>query len=275
MTDLTPQTDLTEPVGPTETVNWLRCPTYWALDRNWQQSGTWKPHLALGAAIGTGLNHLLLGTPESAATEALALLQARFEDNDEWTLNALESLVHRAIQEATKTTVKDMLATEKVLGCEVTVGKGRLDLVTRRGDNLIITDHKTSLQMKSEYVLRNLQEAETDWQLWDYAYRAREYYGQTENIIVRRHLGVLTPRTKWYTHEVKIRPEVLEAWERGARSVWHDINQAKNNNKSTDLLMNLRECHGRYGKCPFYDFCHTCAGDEKRAEMIYTRKVKS
>lgn len=273
--------DLLEPVGPTETQDWLRCPSYWHLNRNWEQSGTWKPHLALGAAIGVGLNHLLQGTPDQAENQAVELLQARFVENDEWTVNALEALVHRAIQEAAKTTVKDILATEKVLACELTVGKGRLDLVTRREPYLVITDHKTSLQMKSDYVLRNLTEASTDWQLWDYAYRAREYYQQRENIIVRRHLGVLTPRTKWYVHEVNIRPEVLDRWVGGAQNTWAAINATRQGEDrgvihgSDGLTMNLRECHGRYGKCPFLDFCHSCAGDEKRAEMIYTRKVKS
>lgn len=276
----TPQ-DLLEPVGPTETTDWLRCQSYWYLNRHWEQPGTWKPHLALGAAIGVGLNHLLLGTPDQAENQALGTLKGRFEDNDEWTLNALEALTRRAIQEAAKTTVKDILATEKVLACELPVGRGRLDLVTRRDPYLVITDHKTSLQMKSDYVLRNLTEAGTDWQLWDYAYRAREYYQQRENIIVRRHLGVLTPRTKWYVHEVNIRPEVLDRWVAGAHGVWTAINTTKQGQEtglyhgSDGLTMNLRECHGRYGKCPFMDACHVCNQDPQKISAIYTKKERN
>lgn len=284
-------TDLNEPLGPSETTDWLRCPTYWHLNKTWQPLGPWKPHMALGAAIGVGLNHLLQQTPDLAEIEALALLEARFEPSDEWSLEALQGLVVKAIREAAKTTVKDMLATEKVLGCEVTIGRGGLDLVSKRDrvvsdrppsdkanfTELIITDHKVSLQMKSEYVLRNLQESEVDWQLWDYAYRAREYY-QTNDIIVRRHLGVLTPRTKWYTHETRIKPDVLDRWLDGAGRVWLAMNEVKElqaSGFSPDLTMNLRECIGRYGRCTFYDACHSCNLDPQRMSMLYTQKERS
>jgi hypothetical protein len=275
----TTQDLLNEPAGPTETTDWLRCPTYWHLNRTWEAIGSWRPHLALGAAIGTGLNHLLQQTPERAEIEALELLEARHEPNDEWSLEALQGLVVKGIREAAKTTVKDMLATEKVIKCELTVGKGRLDLVTRREPGLlVITDHKVSLQMKSEYVLRNLQEAESDWQLWDYAFRAREYYQQRDGIIVRRHLGVLTPRTKWYTHEVQIKPEVLDRWLLGAGLVWTEINKAKADvagGFAPLLAMNLRECIGRYGKCAFYLACHNLNLDPTKMSALYTEKERS
>jgi uncharacterized protein YxjI len=265
-----------EPAGPTETNDWLRCPTYWMLNKTWQQTGNWKPHLALGAAIGVGLNHLLQQTPDRAEIEALDVLGARFEPSDEWTLEALQGLTVKAIREAAKTTVKDMLETEKVLQCELTIGKGRIDLVSKRQNTLIVTDHKVSLQMKSEYILKNLREAETDWQLWDYAYRAREYY-QTNDIIVRRHLGVLTPRTKWFTHEVVIKPEVLDRWVRGAQEIWNQIARARQTFEiegPDSLPMNLRECNGRFGRCPFFDACHSCNLDPTAMSVLYTEKEK-
>ncbi len=271
---------LNEPCGPSETTDWLRCPTYWKLNKTWLPLGPWKPHMALGAAIGVGLNHLLQQKPDLAEIEALKLLEARFEENDQWTLDALQALTVKAIREAAKTTIRDILATETVLACELTIGRARLDLVSVRhagplGDTsrqLVITDHKVSLQMKSEYVLRNLDEAEVDWQLWDYAYRAREYY-QTNDIIVRRHLGVLTPRTKWYTNEFRIKPDVLNRWATGALKTWWEINRQKV--EPSELLMNLRECIGRYGKCAFYDACHSCNLDPQKMSVFYTEKEKT
>lgn len=272
MSDTDQNQDLHEPAGPTETDNWLRCPTYWHLDRNWEPVGPWKPNLALGASIGVGLDHLLQQAPDRAELEALSVLEARFIENDEWTLEALQALVTKSIREAAKTTIKDILATEKVLQTELTIGKGRLDLVTKRGDLLIVTDHKTRLQLKSEWVQKELLESETNWQLWDYAYRAREYY-QTRNVAVRRHLGVLTPRMKWHLHgEIQIKPELLDRWANGARNVWFDLNRQKV--EPSDLLMNLRECIGRYGKCPFYEACHTCNLDPERMSLLYTRREK-
>jgi PD-(D/E)XK nuclease superfamily protein len=224
--------------------------------------------MLLGKAIGKGLEHLVGPQPESAVNQALDALRAGFEENDIWTLEALESITTQMIKLAAKTTYAEILQNEVVVGAEVDLGGGIIDLLTKQGDLWIITDHKTKLQMKADWVQKELIEAETDWQLFDYAWRVRNHY-QTNNIAIRRHLGIVSPKSKWFLHQRRLNAETIERWADGANLVWEEIEAVKN---GRDPAMRLLECMGRFGKCPMYEACHTYNQDPKMMEALYEQK---
>ncbi len=158
-----------------------------------------------------------------ALSAAKAVLTDRVPGNsEEWSLEGLQTLVQRGITTAAETTLAEMLQREKVVGTEVSIGSGRIDLVTcpslKLVDNnyLIITDHKTSIQKAPRYIESDFKDIPLNWQLWDYAWRAQSYYGRPVRWI-RIHQVILSPRTKCIMSEPsRINPENLEAWARNA-----------------------------------------------------------
>jgi len=193
-------------------------------------------------------------------------------ESDEWSLEGLFKLVERGFSVAVSTTLKNFLEQETVIGTEVPIGEGRLDLVTRSKTTkqIIITDHKNSIQMKAQYVNQKLAETDLDWQLWDYAWRASNYYGESVTWI-RRHLTIMSPKAVSFQHPVKIDPANLEAWAQSASQHWDQM--AKHDTMAFDKLpMNWHECINRYGKCPAYDACHVLLRDVSKMETLYERK---
>lgn len=262
--------------GPTQTVNYLKCPTLRQFERNWQKRGPWAPHLAVGAAMSEALARYLLSPGEAGFDAALGaaqdILRARYVESEEWSLEGLFKLVERGFSVAASTTLKDFLEQETVLATELSIGEGRIDLVTRSKatKQIIITDHKNSIQMKSQYVNKKLAETDLSWQLWDYAWRASSYYGEPVTWI-RTHLTIMSPKAVAFQHPVKILPEAIEAWAASASQHWDQM--AKHDTMAFDKLpMNWNECINKYGKCPAYDACHVLLRDESKMETLYERK---
>ncbi len=227
--------------------------------------------MLLGKAIGKGLEHLVGPQPESAVNQALGVIQAGYEENDIWTLEALESITTQMIKLAAKTTYAEILQNEVVVGAEVDLGGGIIDLLTKQGDLWIITDHKTKLQLKADWIQRELIDAETDWQLFDYAWRVMNHY-QTENIAIRRHMGVVSPKMKWWLHQKRLNAYTIKRWADGANLVWDSMAALKDPTSLFTPTMRLVECMGRFGKCPMYEACHTYNQDPKMMEALYEQK---
>ncbi|KKL67348.1 hypothetical protein LCGC14_2135880 [marine sediment metagenome] len=224
---------------------------------------------------------------EKALGAAKAVLVDRCPpDSEEWSLQGLSTLVERGITAAAETTLAEMLKTERVVGTEVSIGSGRIDLVTAPippvpgpfrdtlgHDYLIITDHKTSIQKAPRYIESDFKDIPLNWQLWDYAWRAQSYYGRPVRWI-RIHQIILSPRTKCIMSEPsRINPENLEAWAKNAQLYWNEM--------STDALFtfqqltqNWHHCLNKYGPCRAYQACHSFLRDEKQMESVYVRKEK-
>ena len=267
--------------GPSETTDWLTCPTLWRLKQEWTEPGEWKPYIDMGHAVDKAFEGLLKTPPQSlqdSILEGVQHLEASYQPNDDWGLDSLIQLLTKSVTKASETTLKDILATEQVLATQLPLGYARpghvtaLDLLTLRGDLYVITDHKARMTMKDQkWADKEFLEIETDWQLWDYAWRVSEIYG-TKNLAIRRHLGRFSPRVRWDLQEYLIKPTVLEQWARRAGSTWIDINVARKR-PGRGVTMNLTQClAGRYGKCKFFDFCHTAEGDPEKAKTFYAHK---
>ena len=205
-------------------------------------------------------------------------------DSEEWSLEGLITLVSRGITSAAETTLAEMLQTEKVVGTEVSIGSGRIDLVTSPvnvGDAsggidesyLIITDHKTSIQKAPRYIESDFKDIPLNWQLWDYAWRAQSYYGRPVRWI-RIHQIILSPRTKCIMSEPsRIKPENLEAWAVNAEGYWLEM-QRDDEMLFEHLQQNWHYCLNKYGPCRAYQACHSFLRDEKQMESVYVRKEK-
>src|SRR3990167_7431440 len=184
--------------GPTATDAWMRCPTYYRFSREWEPRVGWTPYMTLGNAIGAAVNAWLFKQAAPAALElGLEILRGKFQEQDDFTLEGLETLLERCFHKLVKTSLQEILDHEIPVAAELTIGSGRIDLVTRdkTDKTLIITDHKASLQLDPKYIPSRLAEVETNWQLWDYAWRASQYYGEPVEWI-RRHLIGFSPTAR-------------------------------------------------------------------------------
>lgn len=278
-------------LAPTITEDWLRCPTYGHLNRHWEPLGTWQPHKLVGKAFSYALKNALeppgatnVGTPSTPQSplEVLStVITEGFIDQDDWPLETLISLASKGLKAALKETVPQILSNEKVLGTELDVGEqgtepgqwrnARLDLLTERGSDLIITDHKHSLKLDAQWIPKRLLESEADWQLLTYAWLVQEKLNRPVKRL-RRHLIVSSPKAKAYLHEYPLDQDFLQAWHKGAEKEWLYISSLKDL-PLQELPMRLPSCYGKYGKCSFYEACHVANRDEAKMAALYQRRV--
>ena len=236
----------------------------------------------MSEGLATYLSNPCEGGLAAALSAAGGVLSERVPtESGEWTYDGLWTLVKRGIETAVETTLAEMLQTEKVVGSEVSIGSGRIDLVTTPklltdpSDNgyLIITDHKTSIQKAPRYVESDFKDIPLNWQLWDYAWRAQSYYGRPVRWI-RIHQIILSPRTKCIMSEPsRIKPENLEAWAVNAQLTWDDMLR-DDELFFNSLHQNWHHCLNKYGPCRAYQACHSFLRDEKQMESVYVRKEK-
>ena len=270
--------------SPHETKLFIECPTKWRLSKQWEPVGEWSPKFIYGLAVGKAFeiwlprvfNGDLLAMEDSLAA-ADAIVDEGWVENDAWTADALKVVIHKGIIAATKSTIAGWLKQEEFVSVEDRLGKGefekgaaRMDLITKRDGQYIVTDHKVKLRSRADYIEKDLIQSEHEWQFWDYAWRVSQHYN-TGPLIYRVHIGVLTPTAKWYEHETNIPLELLQRWAEGARIKWEEMEVAYGR---PDMLlpMHLTNCTTRYGKCEFYEACHTCGLNEDRIATFYNRK---
>lgn len=269
---------------------------------NWEPLGSWAPHKLVGKAFSQALQAALLPegllilnpAPESIAAGNLALnttspeailelvIRAGWQDQDDWPLETLVSLAKKGLKAALKETVQQILDTETILATELDVGEpgtepgqwsnARLDLLTERGSDLIVTDHKSALKLDTQWIPKRLIEAEADWQLLTYAWQVQERLNRPVTRL-RRHLIVSSPKAKAYLHEYQLDQDFLQAWHRGAEKEWLYISSLKDL-PLQELPMRLPSCYGKYGKCAFYEACHVANRDEAKMSVLYQRRVK-
>src|SRR5229473_3095970 len=89
---------MTQPISPSITAEWLLCPTYGRLNRQWTPFSHWTPYFAMGHAIHTAIE-LILGGKEigQAVLGAITRLSMEYEEQDEWPLDTLEALLKKGI----------------------------------------------------------------------------------------------------------------------------------------------------------------------------------
>lgn len=218
---------------------------------------------------------------------ALDKLRLGYVEQDEWPLETLEALVTKGLKSclAKDGGLRQILDHEEVIDVEKRLWPTSdqssrrnsvvIDLITERGQDLIVTDHKTSLKLDAKWVDKNLLESESSWQLWDYAWRVGQYLGKPVTHC-RTHLLVLSPRAKSYLHEFRIDQATLERWHVGAMTEWSYIRALQEEAQAGETYpMRLTSCHNKYGKCIFYDACHLMNQHPEKMKLFYRGKIKT
>ena len=254
------------PRSPTSTENWLRCPVFASLRREgWEPRGLWTPTKALGAAVHEGLaahyrrlrGDTGLPQPREVLQEAL---RRDFRENGAHTLDALEKMALRGLQEALGDKVGeqgDVLMVDEALP-----SRARPDLVQRiPGQGLVVTDTKTTT---SGYTTQRITDYDTAHQLWHYAWEVGQVLEEPVSW-VRVHLVTLSPRVTTLLHPIKVTSARLAFWLRGAHDAWARMEVEQ------DPAPNWTACVGRYGRCEYQEACHVLQLDPDQMTVAYER----
>ena len=234
--------------------------------------------MSMGAAMAKALAVFRLNPTEEGyrlALEAASVcLSDLYVDSVEWSLEGLTKLLTKGFDVALNKTVATQLENEDVMGCELSIGEGRIDLVSRLKSTkgIIVTDDKVRMQLRADYITKTLVEAEQDWQLWDYAARATEYYGEPVQFI-RRHLIILSPKAGAHEQVFTISPEAIKQHQTASAFTWADMGRDELR-ALVDLEMNKTQCINKYGKCSMWDACHVLLRDLTKFNTIMDMKEK-
>lgn len=250
--------------APTRMKNWVRCPLYASLLKRVEPIGEWKPNLLLGRAMDAGLTHYYRGlmpqdVPVYTANlesegyeQAMATLKEGYQENEMWSLEALEKIVDRTYSAAL---AEPVLSVGPMIAVDESLGVGRPDIIQRAkdGKSLIITDRKFTLKLEQHYVAKTLAEYEVDDQFWHYAWEAEQRWGLPVSWL-RVHLLIGTPKAKSILHPWSVKREQMDLWLPGAEQTWRDMQDEEEGRRP--LVAKFANCMGKYGRCPYHGWCH-------------------
>lgn len=260
------------PRAPTPTEDFARCPIYARLNKEWEPRGAeWTPNMLLGRAIGEGMSQhyrLMKGSPVGStptpSEKALETISEGYVPNDTWTIEALRKLVTTGLREALQTTpVQGTI----LMVDEPLPSRARPDVVFRHPSaGLTVVDTKVRFKLDPRYREKALAEYETWWQGWHYAWEVGEVLGEPVKYI-GPHLITLTPRVQGVYHPIEVSPERVAFWHRQAEMLWYKMRDPVEWGTP-----NWFSCHGKFGRCVYYDACHACHLDEDKMAILYQRK---
>ena len=138
-------------------------------------------------------------------------------------------------------------------------------------NGLTVTDTKVKMKLDAKWRWKTLEEFEIDWQLLHYAWEVGEYFGEPV-VYAGVQLIILTPKTWVERIPVKIDPTRLAMWLKTAEQVWSDMGSEDMDLATRSTLHKWDSCHGKFGRCVFYDPCHIFHGDETQISQFFTRK---
>lgn len=260
--------------SPSETEKYLQCPRLRCLDRVLQpRTAKWTPHITLGNAVHAGL--AMYYDPKwsdrptaMAVDEAHAVLEAGYQEQDEWTLDGLWSLAQRGM----KATIDADVLQGVVIGTELAISRMRLDVLERYPDGLQTLDWKVKLKLEKRNLPYRIMDFDPSWQLLQNAWGVRQAYGETPKW-ARAVLIVLSPRVFVHIHAIKITDARLDDFGRTAVWHWEDMETDRIGFERGQLPpMNTRSCWAYGRKCDFYDYCHEFNGDAEAAKTLYQPK---
>jgi len=251
--------------SPSRTERFLLCPMRESYERTWrplaQREAPWAPHLVLGNAIHAGLAHYHSQMSGSYLGEASNILEREFEEGGAWTLTGLMKLVEKGIRASLDSPL--LGPNDTVVATEDTIGEHRADLVFRTpGVGLHVWDYKTKLELKTDWVPRELAQYEESWQLKQTAWAVSQKYGEPV-VETGVQLIVLSPRCKAYPVSQRLDAEIMANWLRSAERVWVLMAMKQ-------PFMNTWACR-KFGPCPYIPACFVMAGDEAKFPALYER----
>lgn len=267
--------------SPSETENWLRCPVLRALDKQWKPVGNHPEPAILGTALAAGLaTHYDLirqdlDPGDLGLKSALESLEQQWIGDGEYTLDGCSSLLTKAMKKGVTT---DLLQDGTVVAVEKWIGQGygsiRPDLILRYPAGLVIWDHKFTMEMQPAWLPRRKAEYDTKFQFWDYASRVGKTYGERV-ILVGAHLVTPSPKAMAWRIEVPITPDRLAVFEADATRAWDEM--WREDSGEVTPMGRWTACNNRdenFGRCKFYDACHSLGRRESAMTTLFIRKEK-
>ena len=152
-----------------------------------------------------------------------------------------------------------------------------LDCLLERDGRLEVWDWKSKMRLDKSYWGESQRAALHSWQLLDYAWHAREWFGKPVGA-VGQGIVVLGPSPGVLWAPVTVSPERLDQWHWDAQEVWALMDRSHMDLRSSarSLWRNWEACtdkHLHFGKeCVFVPACHQLNGDESRFSAVYKRK---
>jgi hypothetical protein len=216
---------------------------------------------ATHAGLATYYDMLRDGHEQSEAVEMAQVdgnlaLQGLYVAQERYTLAGLSKVLVRAI----KTTVEQgiQVPPHKVIAVEEKFAHGILDLLTRVGGELVVTDHKTIYDADEHKALLRLNEYEASHQLYHQAWVTRQHFGETPKYVQIQQI-VLTPTCRVKVEMFSITDEQIDRWLQSSEVHW---SRMANEEEEGFAPMNFASCFNKYGKCDMFNVCHKGASLE-------------
>ena len=150
------------------------------------------------------------------------------------------------------------------------MGSGKPDLVYRHPAGRVrVVDLKVAFTLDSRYVQSRLSAYETDHQLWQYGWEVGEIYGEPVERAEVQQI-ILTPKAQSIVHPVLFTPERMAFWLRGAEALWAGM--FKEQEEGAAPVPRWSSCHGKFGRCPYYEWDHEFGGNEAMAHVYYEKE---
>ncbi len=244
--------------SPYVTDSYQRCPALWDKSRRVQLVSQKKyTAMLIGSAVALGLERHYKGFPDGQE-KAEELVEAQYQEGSDRTLRGVKNLTKQGIELGMATN----LGVTKIEAVEQFFGNIKPDLVAREKDELVVIDHKVKVNLKDEYLEKELQTFDCGNQMLHYAWAVGAEYGEpVERVYI--HMIVLAPAPKTLLHPVKMTSERIQLWLQGVAKDWVEMEAITKRQGIAGTRFS--SCIGKYGPCDMYELCHSFNGDEQAA----------
>ena len=272
------------PIRPSAVTDWLRCPRlWWYKEQGWEAPpSAWSPERLMGTAVHAGIAAYWRGV--NPRTQTSFTLTASWPDDappeydmdvlEAQALTVLDAVLHWIMEHMPERDTLPVMV-EQPLGAD---GHTTPDLVTReqadiKADMLVVTDWKVSMSLPADRLLARLEGIERTWQFLHYCWAVGEHLQEPVRMFRK---VVIAAGPKILVREATFQPTapMLAAWLKDAEAKWGLMHQMQAGTlypwrQETGCFM-----YGPKWRCPMYDACWTCLGDEEQMAQFLVRAAR-
>ena len=274
---------MSNPIRPSETTDFIRCPRLWHLKHagKWEPpASAWTPERLVGTAIHAGVAAYWIRKlqPYESPYDRLA-----FTFGEGWPLDAplefsYDALLAHSLKVLDKVLIwiaKEMSDAQPIMVEQTLREDGCTpDLVTREPAGLTVTDWKYSAHIDPDRVRYRLENIDRTHQFLDYCWAVGEHLKEPVRQF-RKVVIVGGPRIMVKEATFTPTPSMLEQWLTGARQMWEDMSEMRAGTKVAYQREAGCMMYGPKWPCMFTEACWTCHGDEAKMAAFYTRSSRA
>lgn len=269
-------------VSPYEMRDWLTCPVLWYLSKRWVPTQDDKSRRIIGQAVAAGLAqafHSIVGSRiseplslEEAVQVASRILDHQWEESPEWTVEGAREITRKSLKVGLSK--RDLIGSGMVVAVEQDLGGVRPDLIVRLATGgLRIVDHKWHASLQGHWIQSRLNQQETDIQLWEYAVRGQDHYGEPVVEVGHHHITVAPRMDAWFEPAI-VNPVRLGLYRRD-RELWlHQMARDRESGMPAGRWTACQSKDENYGRCRMYDACHIYDRRPKLMRAFYTEVTR-